>query len=227
MPTHTRMPAGVCKKMANPPKPPMLEVHTPMTSAMSVGASLPVLASPRVVTAAMRPPSFPISTMRWVTKNTSPFSSVSRKVTICPTVRSCFSSSSNRSTRMSAPPAKLSSSSPFIESVMTARGAVPKISGGTSGLMLLLMMSVRLTIRMGSRMTVSTASTAMPTILFTLSFFSIVFPPPRRAAVQMPKTPRKPRRGVVFHSERSARVRTGAHPRSPAAVRLPLVFYAY
>ena len=36
---------GVCKKMAKPPNPPMEDVHTPMTSAMSVGASLPVLAS--------------------------------------------------------------------------------------------------------------------------------------------------------------------------------------
>ena len=53
-----------------------------------------------------------------------------------------------------------------------------------------------------------------------------------RMIQQMPKTPRKlhffaERLGGVFHSERSARVRTGAHPHSPAAVRLPLVFYAY
>ena len=63
-------------------------------------------------------------------------------------------------TRMSEPPAKLSSSMPFIESVSTASGASPNTEAGTVLSRLLRMVSVRLMMKMGNKIAVSAMSTA-------------------------------------------------------------------
>ena len=73
---------------------------------------------------------------------------------------------------MSAPSSKQPSASPAMASVVTASGAVPKISGGISGFKLPLMMSVRLMMRRGSSTTMSATMTPIMTAFLTFAFFA-------------------------------------------------------
>ena len=170
------MPTGVCKNIAKLPMPATLPVQSPTTFSSRIAPSLALFASPFVVTETTAPSTVFTVTMRCVTY--APFV---RKVTMSPFCRDCFSSSSRMRTKMSAPSAKLSASSPSIDPVVTAMGATPNTSGGTSGSMLPLMIRVRLIAKIGTRMTARTIRITRlaisPFVRFFFSFASSCISP--------------------------------------------------
>ena len=96
-----------------------------------------------------------------------------RKVMTSPSFKEEISSLSRSFTKISAPLEKLPSLSPSIEPEVTASGAMPNTSGGVSGSILPLVISVRLMTSIGRSNTMRTIIMIMLILSLFLVFSSI------------------------------------------------------